>query len=267
MSAINANAVNANAVSANAVSASAASASAIVRTRDLVVDFSGFKAIQGLDFAVDDGELRFLIGPNGAGKTTLLDAICGRVRPTSGKVLFREKTNLARMQEHKIAQLGIGRKFQTTSIFGSLRVLDNLSLAAKGARGVLANLRSKSTDDDKLESCLQTVGLEARRETLAGALSHGEKQWLEIGMLLMQQPALLLLDEPAAGMTDEETHQMGELLQRLARDEHNDVRSILVVEHDMEFVRQFAHKVTVMHEGRLLREGTMDEVSNDERVQ
>ena len=239
----------------------------IVSTRNLVVDFDGFKAIQDLDFAVDDGELRFLIGPNGAGKTTLLDAICGRVRPASGKVLFHDKVNLAKMQEHKIAQLGIGRKFQAPSVFGSLSVLDNLRLAAKGARGVLANLRPRRDDEEKLRAGLQTVGLEARGETLAGSLSHGEKQWLEIGMLLMQQPSLLLLDEPAAGMTDEETHQMGELLHRLAQDEQNDVRSILVVEHDMEFVRQFAHKVTVMHEGRILREGTMDEVSNDERVQ
>jgi urea transport system ATP-binding protein len=152
-------------------------------------------------------------------------------------------------------------------VFGSLSVHDNLQLAAKGPRGVFANLRAhKKAADGRLEECLETIGLHAKSQTLAEALSHGEKQWLEIGMLLMQQPALLLLDEPAAGMTDEETHQMGELLGHIARDENNDVRSILVVEHDMEFVRRFAHKVTVMHEGRILREGTMDEVQSDPRV-
>jgi len=234
----------------------------ILSTENVTVDFDGFKAIQNLNFSMNAGELRFLIGPNGAGKTTLLDIICGRVRPTQGKAYFKGNINLGRMQEHRIAQLGIGRKFQAPSVFASLTVLDNLELAMQGRRGVFSSLRARlnSDEQDRIMQCLQTIRLEERANELAGALSHGEKQWLEIGMLLMQEPELLLLDEPAAGMTDRETEQMGELLHTLTD------KSILIVEHDMEFVRTFARTVTVMHEGNILREGTMDEVQNDPKV-
>lgn len=234
----------------------------ILSTENVTVDFDGFKAIQNLNFSMNTGELRFLIGPNGAGKTTLLDVICGRVRPTQGAAYFKGNINLGRVQEHRIAQLGIGRKFQAPSVFASLTVLDNLELAMQGRRGVFSALRARlnSGEQDRITQCLQTIRLEERANELAGALSHGEKQWLEIGMLLMQEPDLLLLDEPAAGMTDRETAQMGELLHTLTD------KSILIVEHDMEFVRTFARTVTVMHEGNILREGTMDEVQNDPKV-
>ncbi len=207
------------------------------------------------------GEVRFLIGPNGAGKTTLLDAICGRVQPSRGRVMWRG-ANLSRLQEHQIARRGIGRKFQAPSVFSSLCVRDNLELAAHGPRGVMHALRSsRPMQADSLDEALVTAGLQDRADETAGALSHGAKQWLEIAMLLMQKPDLILLDEPAAGMSDPETERMGQLLHTLSAS-----RSVLVVEHDMEFVRQFAHRVSVMHEGRMLCEGTMDEVQQNERV-
>ncbi len=219
--------------------------------------------MQDLDFAMDVGEVRFLIGPNGAGKTTLLDAICGRVKPAQGHVYFKGKFDLTRYQEHQIARLGIGRKFQTPSVFLSLSVHSNLELAMSGQHSVFAALRARvnAAQEKRIQECLQTIGLAGKAHLQAGALSHGEKQWLEIGMLLMQEPDVLLLDEPAAGMTDKETGEMGNLLHAIA-----ERHSILVVEHDMEFVRQFAHKVTVMHEGKILCEGTMDEVQSNERV-
>jgi urea transport system ATP-binding protein len=234
----------------------------ILQCENLVVDFDGFKANNGVDFSMSQGEVRFLIGPNGAGKTTLLDCICGRVRPQSGHVIFNG-VSITRKQEHVIAQLGIGRKFQAPSVFASLSVWDNLDLAASGSRGVLAVLRRKTDAQrtQKIEEMLQLIGLEAQAQELAGSLAHGAKQWLEIGMLLMQDPDLLLLDEPAAGMTDDETEKMGEMLHRIA-----ETKSVLVVEHDMDFVRRFAHSVTVMHEGKVLCEGTMEQVQNDPRV-
>jgi urea transport system ATP-binding protein len=235
----------------------------IIDVQNVTVEFDGFKAVQDLNFSISHGQVRFLIGPNGAGKTTLLDAICGRTRPARGKVLFKGQYDLTRYQEHQIARLGVGRKFQAPSVFLSLSARDNLELAMRGARGVFSSLRSKLNGEQKarLEEVLETTGLTPRSRLVAGELSHGEKQWLEIGMLLMQDPDVLLLDEPAAGMTDHETEKMGHMLHSIAHK-----HSILVVEHDMEFVRQFAHTVTVMHEGRILCEGSMDEVQSNPQV-
>ena len=235
----------------------------ILRAENVTVDFDGFKAVQDLNFALNLGEVRFLIGPNGAGKTTLLDVMCGRTKPTAGRVVFKNQRDLTRLQEHQIARLGVGRKFQAPSVFLSLTARENLGLCAKNPRGVWHNLRIKRTDktSERVQNCLETVGLTQRADIMAGSLSHGEKQWLEIGMILMMEPEAILLDEPAAGMTDHETEQMGELLHRIAAQ-----HSILVVEHDMEFVRRFAHRVTVMHEGKIICEGSMDEVQANEQV-
>jgi urea transport system ATP-binding protein len=232
-----------------------------LRAEKVTVDFDGFKAVQNLDFSLHAGEVHFLIGPNGAGKTTLLDVMCGRTRPASGRVLFKETHDLTRMQEHQISRLGVGRKFQAPSVFLSLSPRHNLQLAARGPRGVWANLRSRFDSQDKVEEMLKLTGLTERADVVSGEMSHGEKQWLEIGMLLAQEPDAVLLDEPAAGMTDAETDKMGEMLHRIAHK-----HSILVVEHDMEFVRRYAHRVTVMHEGRVLCAGSMEEVQNDPQV-
>lgn len=250
-------------MSYNETSPRKAAGGSIISVEQLEVDFDGFKAIRGLDFSLEAGELRFLIGPNGAGKTTLLDVLCGKVKPSKGRVLFKGHTDLARHQEHQIAQLGIGRKFQAPSIFVTLTVQENLLLSMRQKRGLLSTLIAKTTADQraKLQHYLQMIGLEEKSKEKAGSLSHGEKQWLEIGMLLIQEPELLLLDEPAAGMTDSETEKTGELLHRIS-----DLQTIVVVEHDMEFVRQFAKTVTVMHEGAVLREGTMQEIQDDEKV-
>ncbi|UUZ83985.1 urea ABC transporter ATP-binding protein UrtD [Paenibacillus sp. P26] len=235
----------------------------LISVQELEVDFDGFKAIRGLNFRLDPGELRFLIGPNGAGKTTLLDVLCGKVKPSKGRALFKGHTDLTRHQEHQIAQLGIGRKFQAPSIFITLTVQENLLLSMRQKRGLLSTLVAKTTADqrEKLHYYLELIGLGGKLKEKAGALSHGEKQWLEIGMLLIQEPELLLLDEPAAGMTDSETEKTGELLHRIS-----DRQTVVVVEHDMEFVRRYAKQVTVMHEGTVLREGTMEEIQNDDKV-
>lgn len=235
----------------------------LLRVERLEVEFDGFKAIRGLDFSLTSGELRFLIGPNGAGKTTLLDVLCGKVKPSQGKVLFKGSIDLTRHQEHQIAQLGIGRKFQAPSIFVTLTVLENMLLSMRQKRGLLSTLIAKTTPEqrEKMHHYLGMIGLAGKAREKAGSLSHGEKQWLEIGMLLIQEPELLLLDEPAAGMTDSETEKTGELLQRIS-----DKQTVVVVEHDMDFVRRFARTVTVMHEGTVLREGTMEEIQNDDRV-
>lgn len=237
--------------------------SVILQCDDVTVDFDGFKAVQGMNFRLERGELRFLIGPNGAGKTTMLDVICGKVKPTAGKVLYSGNIDVTRKKEHQIAELGIGRKFQTPSIFQSLTVYENLEIAMKQNRGVFAAMRAKMNtgDHDRLEAQLEMIGLQGKAAWRAGGLSHGEKQWLEIGMMLLQEPQILLLDEPVAGMTDNETEKTGELLGQIRK-----TQSIVVVEHDMEFVRNFASKVTVMHEGKLLKEGSMDEVQQDDRV-
>jgi urea transport system ATP-binding protein len=225
--------------------------------------FDGFKAISNLTFYMDKGELRTIIGPNGAGKSTMMDIITGRTKPDSGKVEFEFNTDLTAMNEPEINRLGIGRKFQTPSVYIHHTVFENLLLSLKGPRGVFATLFSRTTSEqrDRIAGVLKTIGLTDKANDLAGSLSHGQKQWLEIGMLLAQEPKLLLVDEPAAGMTDEETHKTGDLLLSL-----EGKHSIVVIEHDMTFVRQIARKVTVLHQGTVLCEGTVDEVQNDERV-
>ncbi|AJY74929.1 urea ABC transporter ATP-binding protein UrtD [Paenibacillus beijingensis] len=235
----------------------------ILKCEDIMVEFDGFKAVQGMSLTLKRGELRFLIGPNGAGKTTMLDAICGKVRPSGGKVIFKGTIDVTRKKEHQIAEMGIGRKFQAPSIFPTLTVEENLEISVRQDRGVLATLfaRMKPEQRERIDAGLAMIGLQDKGSWRAGSLSHGEKQWLEIGMMLLQEPEILLLDEPVAGMTDRETEKTGALLQTIAKD-----RSIVVVEHDMEFVRNFASKVTVMHEGKLLTEGTMEQVQQDDRV-
>ena len=236
----------------------------IIYLEGVTVDFDGFKALDNLNFIVDYRELRVVIGPNGAGKTTLLDVISGKVKPVSGRVVFGKDTDLIGLPEHEIATLGIGRKFQTPSVYSNLSVWYNLDLSLKRkSKGVFATLVSKPdrAEIEKITSTLETIGLAEKADVRAGALSHGEKQWLEIGMVLLQDPALLLIDEPVAGMTDRETEQTGLLLQSLA-----DRRSIIVIEHDMEFVRQIARTVTVLHEGTVLCEGPVEKVQADPRV-
>ncbi|MWC30145.1 urea ABC transporter ATP-binding protein UrtD [Paenibacillus sp. MMS18-CY102] len=240
--------------------------SVILQCEGITVEFDGFKAVQGMNLTLEQGELRFLIGPNGAGKTTMLDVICGKTRATSGKVMFNRADgimDITRKKEHQIAELGIGRKFQAPSIFPTLTVFENLEIAMRQKRSVFATLFAKMVvaDRERIEKQMALIGLQDKALWRAGGLSHGEKQWLEIGIMLMQEPDILLLDEPVAGMTDKETDKTGELLKEIAKS-----RTIVVVEHDMEFVRNFASKVTVMHEGKLLKEGTMDDVQNDDRV-
>jgi urea transport system ATP-binding protein len=235
----------------------------ILSCKKVTVDFDGFKAVNEMDFHLENGELRFLIGPNGAGKTTMLDVICGKVKAASGHVHFRGDIDISKKKEHQIAELGIGRKFQAPSIFSGLTVMENLELAMSQKRDVFSTLRARmnTVDSNRIKDQLDMIGLKDRSALKAGGLSHGEKQWLEIGMMLMQNPLVLLLDEPVAGMTDRETEKTGELLKEIASQ-----RSVVVVEHDMEFVRSFASKVTVMHEGKLLKEGTMLEVQQDQMV-
>jgi len=225
--------------------------------------FDGFKAINDLNFYMDEGELRTVIGPNGAGKSTMLDIITGRTRPDKGKAEFGFDTDLTSLNEYQINRLGIGRKFQTPSVYITHTVFENIWLSLEGPRSVWSTLFSRITPEqrDRIQEVLKTVGLAERAHEKAGLLSHGQKQWLEIGMLLAQNPKLLLVDEPAAGMTDEETYKTGELLMSLAGK-----HSIIVIEHDMVFVRQIASKVTVLHQGHVLCEGSVDDVQNDERV-
>jgi urea transport system ATP-binding protein len=225
--------------------------------------FDGFKAISDLNFYMDRGELRTIIGPNGAGKSTLLDLITGRIRPDRGRIEYEKDTDLTRLNEYQINRLGIGRKFQTPSVYTNHTVYENILLSLKGKRGVFSALFAQTTSeqDSRIREILKTVELEQHADRLAGTLAHGQKQWLEIGMLLAQDPKLLLVDEPAAGMTDEETARTGELLLSLAGQ-----HSIVVIEHDMTFVRQIASKVTGLHQGTVLCEGTVDEVQSNERV-
>ena len=240
------------------------SESAIIYLEDVTVDYDGFKALDRLNFFMDRRELRVVIGPNGAGKTTLLDVISGRVTPDAGRVIFGHHTDLLGLPENEIATLGIGRKFQTPSVFVNLTVEENVELSLRRAsKGVLATLLRADVPHarERIATTLQTVALEGKARAKAGALSHGEKQWLEIGMVIAQDPELLLVDEPVAGMTDEETARTGELLQAIAAD-----RSVLVIEHDMEFVRQLARRVTVLHQGSVLCEGSVEQVQADPRV-
>ena len=229
----------------------------------VTVSFDGFKALNNLSLVIDRGELRTIIGPNGAGKTTMMDVITGKTRPDSGTVLFDNKVDLTKMDETAIANLGIGRKFQKPTVFENLSVVQNLELALKGDRGIWRTLLAELRGDDhqKINATLETIGLAARRRDIAGALSHGQKQWLEIGMLLIQDQQILLLDEPVAGMTDRETEQTAELILSLAGG-----RTLVVVEHDMEFVRSLGARVTVLHEGSVLAEGSIDRVQSDARV-
>lgn len=227
--------------------------------------FAGFQAIKDLHFYMEPGELRTVIGPNGAGKTTFLDLITGRTTPDSGSIKWCDDTELTALSEYQIYRLGIGRKFQTPSVHADHTVFENLVLSLEGNRGVWASLfhRLSSTERDRIHEILDTIHLAETAERKAGTLAHGQKQWLEIGMLLAQNAKLLLVDEPAAGMTDEETHRTAELLLSLAG-EH----SIVVIEHDMVFVRHIAagRRVTVLHEGSVLCEGPVDEVQANERV-
>jgi urea transport system ATP-binding protein len=236
----------------------------IIYLEGVTVDYDGFKALNNLNFIANYNELRVVIGPNGAGKTTLLDVISGKVRPASGRVIFGRDTELTGLPEHEIATLGVGRKFQAPSIYGNLTVWDNLDLSLKRpSKGVLPTLFGASTPEERerISATLQTIGLSDKADVRAGSLSHGQKQWLEIGMVILQDPALLLVDEPVAGMTDRETEQTGLLLQSLV-----EKHAIIVIEHDMEFVRQIARTVTVMHEGTVICEGPVEQVQSDPRV-
>jgi urea transport system ATP-binding protein len=229
----------------------------------VTVSFDGFKALNELSLVVEEGELRTIIGPNGAGKTTMMDVVTGRTRPDSGEVFFRGNTDLTRLDEAAIANLGIGRKFQRPTVFENLSVFENLELALADSRGTWRTLFARLTQErrDRIAGTLERIGLAEHRRRPAGALSHGQKQWLEIGMLLIHDRQLLLLDEPVAGMTDRETEETAELIRSLARD-----RTIVVVEHDMAFVRSLAAKVTVLHEGSVLAEGSVEHVQNHPRV-
>jgi len=234
----------------------------ILEIEDVTVSFDGFKAINSLNFDMEQGELRVIIGPNGAGKTTFLDVITGKVKPTQGQVRFKGK-NTRSLSEHKIARMGVGRKFQTPRIYLNLTPRENLELASNPNKNVFSTLFKPPSvvEKQKVNDLLKTISLINKSEMKAEFLSHGEKQWLEIGMLIAQSPDLLLVDEPVAGLTDEETEKTGELLMSLA-----ETHSIIVIEHDMEFVRQIARKVTVLHQGSVLCEGNFEEVQNDPRV-
>jgi urea transport system ATP-binding protein len=232
----------------------------VLEVRGLSVDFDGFQALTDVDFSVDRGEIRFVIGPNGAGKTTLVDCITGLTRPTAGSVRF-EGRELVGLKEHKRVRLGVGRSFQTPTVFESLTVLENLDLAEAFRRPLPALFRQRHGTSDTVAATLEQVGLADRAHLPAGGLSHGQKQWLEIGLLLVQRPALLLLDELVAGMSPAERQATGELLQALAAD-----HTLVVIEHDMAFLRRFATAVTVLHEGKILSEGSVEQVQGDEKV-
>jgi urea transport system ATP-binding protein len=230
---------------------------------DLTVSFDGFKALNDLTLYVEPGELLCIIGPNGAGKTTMMDVITGKTRPNSGSAWFGDGTDLLVLSEAEIVAAGIGRKFQKPTVFEQLTVYENLELALAGTRSFLRTLRARisKTQQQRIDEVLEIIGLSGHRGSLARILAHGQKQWLEIGMLLMQDPELLLVDEPVAGMTPQEIERTAELLLSLAG-EH----SIVVVEHDMSFVRSIARRVTVLHEGHVIAEGDMDKVQKDPHV-
>ena len=234
----------------------------ILTTTNLTKEFDGFKAINNLNFTMAPGELRVVIGPNGAGKTTFLDLITGKVKPTTGQVLFKGR-NISHYSEEQISRMGIGRKFQTPRVYLNLTARENLELAANQTKDVWGTLfkQLSKTERQRVGLLLETIGLIAKADRSANLLSHGEKQRLEIGMLVAQSPELLLVDEPVAGLTDEETENVGNLLVTLAES-----HAILVIEHDMEFVRQIARKVTVLHEGTVLCEGSIDEVQANPKV-
>ena len=241
-----------------------ASTTALLYLNGINVSFDGFRALNNLSLAVEPGEMRAIIGPNGAGKTTMMDVITGKTRPDNGEVYFGQGTyDLSKLDETEIAELGIGRKFQKPTVFDMHTVEDNLLLALKNDRSVRAALfwEDSSAQQTRINQILDVIRLGSARARVAGSLSHGQKQWLEIGMLLAQEPRLLLVDEPVAGMTDAETMQTAELLKEINRD-----NTVIVVEHDMAFVRELGVKVTCLHEGSVLAEGSIDQVSADERV-
>ncbi len=235
----------------------------ILYLEKLTVSFDGFKALDELTLYVEPGELRCIIGPNGAGKTTMMDVVTGKTRPDSGTAWFGRRADLLALSEPEIVQAGIGRKFQKPTVFEQLTVFENLELALAGDKSFWTTLLARLTarQRERIDEVLGIIGLTEQQASVAGTLAHGQKQWLEIGMLLMQEPELLLVDEPVAGMTPQETARTAELLVSLAG-EH----SVIVVEHDMDFVRSIARRVTVLHEGRVLAEGDMNQVQNDERV-
>jgi len=235
----------------------------ILYIEDITVSFDGFKALNSLTLYIETGELRCIIGPNGAGKTTMMDVITGKTRPDHGSAWFGQTIDLLARTEPEIAQAGIGRKFQKPTVFVQHTVYENLELSIAGNRSVWRGLFARLTpaERDRIGEVMETIGLSECRHVLAGTLSHGQKQWLEIGMLLMQAPRLLLVDEPVAGMTPQETERTAELLSSLAG-----AHSVIVIEHDMEFVRSIAGKVTVLHEGRVLAEGSIDQVQSDPKV-
>ena len=227
------------------------------------VSFDGFKALNNLSFSINYGELRCIIGANGAGKSTMMDVVTGKTRPDSGSVIFGEAVDLLSLDEPTIAQIGIGRKFQKPTVFQNHTVFENLELAMKDDKRFFKTLFSKlsSEQKDKIEETMKLIGLKELYNMEAGILSHGQKQWLEIGMLIMQEPKLLLVDEPVAGMTPQEVEKTAEILTNLAKE-----NAVVVVEHDMEFIRSIAKKVTVLHEGSVLAEGNMDAIQNNEKV-
>ncbi len=234
----------------------------VLAVEGLTVSFDGFKAVNDLSFYVDENEIRVIIGPNGAGKTTVLDLICGRTKATEGSIKFRNK-ELTKMKEHDIVKAGVGRKFQTPSIYGDLSVFENLEISFPRGRSVFGALVFKRDEEviSKVHEVANMIFLGDQLERQAELLSHGQKQWLEIGMLLMQDPDLLMLDEPVAGMSVGERQQTAELLRSIIKD-----RSVIVIEHDMQFVAQIADKVTVLHQGKILAEGSVDKVKNDPKV-
>jgi urea transport system ATP-binding protein len=236
---------------------------ALLYLDNVTVSFDGFRALNALSLTIDHAEMRAIIGPNGAGKTTMMDVITGKTRPTEGGALFEGMHDLTVLDEAEIAELGIGRKFQTPTVFDMHTVEDNLLLALKADRRTFPTLfsRRSAAERERIEALLERIRLKDHRRRKAAELSHGQKQWLEIGMLLAQEPKLLLVDEPAAGMTDQETADTADLLREIAED-----RSVVVVEHDMTFVRDLGVKVTVLHEGSVLAEGSLDAVSANERV-
>jgi len=235
----------------------------ILYLENITVAFDGFKAINDLNLYVDAGELRCIIGPNGAGKTTMMDIITGKTRPDCGKAWFGQNINLLKLTEPEIAEAGIGRKFQKPTVFENHTVFENLELSMAADKRVFPTLfaKLKAEEKDLIDKTLEMIGLTKLYKSQAGILSHGQKQWLEIGMLLTQNPMLLLVDEPVAGMTHQEMEKTAELLTSLAGE-----RSVIVVEHDMDFIRSIAKKVTVLHQGSILSEGTMDQVKNDPKV-
>lgn len=234
----------------------------ILVIEDLGVSFDGFKAVDGFNFYLAQNHVAVIIGPNGAGKTTVLDLICGKTPATSGSIKFKGK-ELRNEKEFKIVRAGLGRKFQTPSTYENLTVFENLELSHPAGRGVFGCLLFRRTEEimSRISSVAKTIGLDDRLETEAGILSHGQKQWLEIGMLLMQDPEIIMLDEPVAGMSVRERTLTAELIRSISKD-----RSVIVIEHDMEFVREIANRVTVMHMGKVIAEGSMDKVSADPKV-